>query len=97
MEKTIISFMKMDTIGMLKVLMFPIRNLNLILKDFNVMKTGNLHNGTSPVTVQLQYGTPNRKIMYIYAPILRLYRFVAEPHNGTGVIKKIMYTYSRVN
>ena len=58
---------------------------------------GNLHNGTSPLTVQLQYGIPNRKIMYTYAPILRLYRFVAEPHNGTGVIKKIMYTYPRVN
>ena len=72
----------------------------IILEDIiglEPKKLGNLHNGTSPLTVQLQYGTPNRKIMYTYAPILRLYRFVAEPHNGTGVIKKIMYTYPRVN
>ena len=67
-------------------------------------KRGNLHNGTSPLTVQLQYGTeklygkrnPN-KLNRKHSSILRLYRFVAEPHNGTGVIKKIMYTYPRVN
>ena len=58
---------------------------------------GNLHNGTSSLTVQLRYGTPNRKIMYTYGPILRLYRFVAELQYGTGVIKKIMYNYPRVS
>ena len=69
-----------------------------------INKSGNLHNGTSALTVQLQYGTeklygqqnPN-KLNRKHSSILRLYRFVAEPHNGTGVIKKIMYTYARVN
>ena len=69
-----------------------------------ITDTGNLHNGTSALTVQLQYGTeklygqrnPN-KLNRKHSSILRLYRFVAEPHNGTGVIKKIMYTYARVN
>ena len=59
---------------------------------------GNLHNGTSALTVQRLYGQRNpNKLNRKHSSILRLYRFVAEPHNGTGVIKKIMYTYARVN
>ena len=34
---------------------------NKLLKLETAKQKGNLHNGTSPVTVQLQYGTPNQE------------------------------------
>ena len=65
---------------------------------------GNLLNGTNSFTVQLRYGTekvygqrnPN-KLNRKHSSILRLYRFVTVLQYGTGVIKKVMYTYARVN